>query len=157
MPNLVNMTVVGFGKVIFVSKNHTVPALPDMNLIVLKKESVYQAICIDIEIDAVGDNLKECCDNLKRTLLSYITQMVDNYKGNVKAAIEDIVNVAYAPGDIKSTFFAQYLQAKHKYLLEKIAKKNKAKSRQEVFVNAWKRIFQFEPIQFDITEAASFA
>ena len=149
--------VAGFGKVVFARKNHTIPALPDMNLIVFKKGNVYQAVCIDVEIDATGDDLKGCCNNLKQALLSYITQMVDNYGNNVKAAVEDIVNVAYSPGEMKSVLFARYLSEKHQYLLNKIAKENKAKSRREEFVNAWNRIFQLQPIRFNLTRTVSFA
>lgn len=157
MTDFNKVTAAGFGKITFVRKNHTIPALPDMNLIVFKKGTVYQAVCIDVEIDAEGGDLKECCGNLKQTLLSYITQMVDNYNGNIKAAVEDIVNVAYAPGDLKSRLFARYLEEKHQYLLEKIARENKAKSRKEEFINAWNRAFQFEPIRFNLTMTAATA
>ena len=157
MPFFNDANVAGFGKVVFVRKNHTIPALPDMNLIVFKKENVYQAVCIDVEIDATGDDLKGCCNNLKQALLSYIAQMVDNYGNNVKAAVEDIVNVAYSPGEMKSVLFARYLSEKHQYLLNKIAKENKAKSRREEFVNAWNRIFQLQPIRFNLTRTVSFA
>ncbi|MDR0303075.1 MAG: hypothetical protein LBI04_12290 [Treponema sp.] len=151
-----NEKVEDFGKVVFVPKNHTIPALPDMNLIVFKKESGYQAICIDLEIDAVGDNLKECFNNLRQALLTYIIQMVDNYNGNIKAAVEDIVNVSYSKGELKSQLFTRYLQAKHQYLLNKIAKEQKVKSRREDLTNAWKRIFQIEPIRFNLAMAAVF-
>jgi len=157
MPFFNDADVAGFGKVVFVRKNHTIPALPDMNLIVFKKENVYQAVCIDIEIDATGDDLKGCCNNLKQALLSYIAQMVDNYGNNAKAAVEDIVNVAYSHGEMKSVLFARYLQEKRQYLLYKIAKDNKAKSRKEEFVNAWNRIFQLQPIRFNLTRTVSFA
>jgi bisphosphoglycerate-dependent phosphoglycerate mutase len=156
MTGLNSENVVDFGKVIFVRRNHTVPALPDMNLIVLKKENVFQAICIDIEIDATGNNLKECCYNLKKALLSYLMQMIDNYNGNIKAAAEDIINAAYAPGDIKSQLFVQYIQAKRQYILDKISKENKAKSRKDELINAWKRTFQIKPIRLDLTMAAIF-
>ena len=152
-----NAPVAGFGKITFVPRNHAIPALPDMNLIVFRKESVYQAVCIDIEIDATGDDLKGCCNSLKQALLSYITQMVDNYGNNAKAAVEDIVNVAYSPGEMKTLLFARYLQAKHQYLLDKIARESKAKSRREEFVNAWNRTFQLQPIRFNLTRTVSFA
>jgi len=157
MMDINNVTVVDFGKVIFVPRNHTIPALPDMNLIVLKKENIYQAICIDIEIDAIGDNFKECCNNLEETLFSYLTQMVGNYNGNIKAAVEDIINTAYAPGDIKSQLFTLYIQAKRQYILNKVSKENKAKSRREELINAWNRTFQIKPIRLNLTMAASFA
>jgi predicted RNase H-like HicB family nuclease len=151
-----DVKVEDFGKVIFVPKNHAIPALPDMNLIVFNRESGYQAVCIDIEIDAVGDNLKECCNNLKQALLVYIEQMVDNYNGNINAAVKDIVNVSYSKGELKSQLFTRYLEAKHQYLLNRIAKENKAKSRTDELINAWKRIFQFEPIRFNLAMAAVF-
>ena len=152
-----NAVVACFGKIIFVPKNHTIPALPDMNMIVFKKESVYQAICINIEIDAVGKNMKESCENLKQALYIYISQMVDNYENNVKAAVEDIVNVAYSQGELKSLLFTRYLQAKRLYLIDKIAKENKAKSRREELINVCKNIFQVEPIRFNLTPVAGFA
>jgi DNA-binding transcriptional regulator YbjK len=56
--------------------------------------------------------------------------MVDNYSGDIKAAMEDIVNISYSQGELKSQLFARYLQAKHQHLLIKIAKEHKAKSRE---------------------------
>jgi len=149
--------IADFGKIIFVSRNHTIPGLPDMNLIVLKKENVYQAICIDIEIDAVGNTLKDACENLRKSLLAYIEQMVNNFDGNLTATVGYIVDTAFSPGNLKQQLFTKYLQAKHQYLLNKIAKGNKAKSRKEEFLNAWKRTFQIQPIQFNLTLAASIA
>jgi hypothetical protein len=154
MTDFSNTTVAGFGKVTFVPRNHTVPALPDMNLIVFKNANTFQAICIDIEVDAVGDNMKDACNNLKKALFVYTMQMVDNYKGNIKAAIEDIVNVAYSQGGTKSLLFTRYIQAKRLYLIDKIAKENKAKSRREDFINAWSKVFQFEPIRLNLTLAS---
>jgi len=150
-----SMDIADFGKVIFVPRNHSIPGLPDMNLLVLKKEGVYQAVCIEIEIDAVGDTLKDACENLKKSLLTYIRQMVSNYGGNIKAAFVDIMDTAYSPGDLKSLLFNRYLQAKRQYILDKIAKENRAKSRREEFINAWRRIFQIQPIQFNLTLAAA--
>jgi len=151
------MNVTNFGKVIFIPKNHTVPSLPDMNLIVLKGDDKYHAICIDIEIDSIGDSVEDACNNLKKRLLLYTTQMVNNYDNNIKAAAEDIINMAYSQGDLKQYLFKRYIQAKQQYLLSKIAKKNKAKSRKEEIKNAFNRIFQIEPIRFDLTLAAGMA
>jgi hypothetical protein len=152
-----NAIVASFGKIIFVPKNHTIPALPDMNLIIFKKENEYQAICIDIELDAVGENMKDACKNLKHVLFTYISQMVDNYGRNAKLAVEDIINVVYSQGELKSFLFNQYLQAKRLYLIDKIAKENKAKSRKEEFINACKTILQFQPIRFNLTRAVRYA
>jgi hypothetical protein len=157
MADFGNTNVADFGKIIFVPRNHTIPALPDMNLIVLIRGDRYQAICIDIEIDAVGDTLKDACGNLRKSLLVYIGQMVSNYDGNLKDAVGDIIDTAFSRGNFKQQLFTQYLQAKHQYLLEKIARENKAKSRKEEFFNAWKRTFQIQPIQFNLTLAAGIA
>jgi len=150
-----SMDVADFGKIIFVPRNHTIPGLPDMNLLVLRKEGVYQAVCIETEIDAVGDTLKDACENLRKSLLAYIGQMVSNYDGNIKAAFVDIMDTAYSPGDLKSLLFNRYLQAKRQYILDKIAKENRAKSRREEFINAWRRVFQIQPIQFNLTLAGA--
>jgi len=109
--------VANFGKIVFVSRNHTMPGLPDMNLIVLKTEDGYQAVCIDVEIDAVGSTLKDACKNLKKTLLAYTGMMVGNYNGDLKAAVKDIVETAYSPGILKQQLFTLYLQAKRQYLI----------------------------------------
>jgi len=152
--NFNNANVAGFGKIVFVPRNHTTPSLPDMNMIVLKISNTYQAICIDIELDAVGDNLKEACSGLKRTLRAYMSQMLNNYNGDTKAVAQDIVNTAFSQGELKAQLFSMYLQAKQQYLVNKIAKEHKARSRTEDFINALQRFFQIEPIRFNLTLTA---
>jgi len=154
MLNFSDTDVADFGKIVFVPRNHTLPALPDMSLIVLKNNGAYQAVCIDIEIDAIGDAMKDACDNLKQALRAYVLSMVDNYNGDAKAAAEGIVNTAFSRGEIKSQLYAKYLQAKHQYLINKIAREHKAKSRKEELINAWHRVFQLEPIRLNLTLAA---
>jgi hypothetical protein len=157
MTDYIDSDVVGFGKFSFVRKNHSIPALPDMKLIVFKKGDVYQAICIDIEIDAVGENTLKACGNLKQALNSYISQMVENYNGSTKSAVEDIINTAFSNGELKSILFNRYLQAKRSHLLYKIKKENKAKSRKEELFNGIRKFFQVAPIHFDLTLAAGIA
>jgi len=154
MLNFSDADVADFGKIVFIPRNHTLPSLPDMSLIVLKNGGTYQAVCIDIEIDAIGDTMKDACNNLKQALRAYVLSMVDNYNGNVKAAVEGLVNIAFSGGEIKSQLYAKYLQAKHRHLISKIAKDHKAKSRKEELINAWRRVFQFEPIRLNLTLAA---
>jgi hypothetical protein len=149
--------VAAFGKIIFISRNHTIPGLPDMNLIVLKNDDAYQAICIDIEIDAVGNTLRDACKNLRQSLLAYLRHMVGNHSGNLKDTVGDIIETVFSEGGLKKQLFDQYLQAKHQYLVERISKENKAKSRKEEFFNAWRRTFQIQPIQFNLTLAAGIA
>jgi len=158
MPNqnnnfLNNARVADFGEVVFVSKNHTIPALPNMDLIVLKNGDIYQAICIDIEIDATGNTVKDACDNLKQALFSYIKLMVENYNGDTKAAMEDIVNTAFGQGDFKTQLLAEYLKAEHQYLINKIFTGRSVVSRRKVIADALRTIFQLEPIRFNLTSA----
>jgi hypothetical protein len=120
---IANAETVGFGKVIFFS-----PGLPDMNLIVFRKKYGYQIICIDIYVDATGESLQAARKNFSLALNTHIKQTFEAHNGNEKAAIKDIVQVAYDKGDIKSLYFDKYRQAKHKYLAEMIEKESKAKS-----------------------------
>jgi hypothetical protein len=152
--NFNNANVAGFGKVVFVPRNHTTPALPDMNIIVLKDDDIYQAICIDIELDAIGNNLQEACNGLKRALRAYTSQMIRNYNGDTKAVVQDIVNTAFSQGNLKSQLFTLYLQTKQQYLMDRIAKEHKVKSRTEDFISALRRFFQIEPVQFNLTLTA---
>jgi hypothetical protein len=152
-----NAQIADFGKIVFAPKNHTMPWLPDMNLIVLKNDEGYQAVCIDIEVDAVGKTLKDACNNLRKTLITYVGMMIDNYEGDIKAAVKDIVEMAYSQGEQKKWFFDLYLQAKHQYMIEKISKENRARSRMEDIANAFKRAFQIQPIHFNLTMAAGVA
>jgi hypothetical protein len=157
MLNFTVASVAAFGKVSFVSKNHTLPALPDMNLLVLKNEDTFQAVCIDVEIDTIGSTVKNACDNLKQTLRMYVTQMVANYDGNVEAAVKDIINTSFGKGDVKSQLFNKYLETKQRYLLGRIAQRRTVKSRKEDFINAWNKVFQIEPIRLNLTSAEGIA
>jgi len=157
MSDFDTVNVADFGKVIFIPRNHTVPALPDMNLLVLKNDDNFQAVCIDIEIDAVGETVKDACGNLKQAILAYTSQMVYNHDGNVEAAAKDIINTVYGHGVMKSRLFTHYLATKHQYLLGKIAKKQRINSRRERIANALRGIFQIEPIGLNLTLAEGIA
>ena len=155
--NMMNMNfgqITAFGKVTFVPKNNTVPPLPDMNLLVFEKEKVYQAVCIDIEIDAVGNSLEESCDNLKTALRAYTSLMIENYERDINAAVKDIINVVYSTGETKTLLLGKYLQAKQQYLLNRVTKENRVKSKGEIFIKALQNLFQFEPIRFSLTPLA---
>jgi len=147
-----NAEVVDFGKVLFVPSE-----LPNMNLIIFKKGDIYQAICIDVEIDAVGGSLKEACENLRNTLRSYVKQMIYNYNGNKKAAIADIVNTAFSEGSLKSLLFSRYVHAKRQRIMSRIAHERKIKSKTEYLVLFWKMIFPFQPIHFNLAMAERIA
>ena len=158
MLNLEKSTISNFGKVIFVPSNHTIPSLPDMKLLIFKKENTYQAICIDLELDAIGSSLEDSWNNLKQTLMCYISDMLDTHNGNLKDAVKYILDVVYSKGEIKTLLFNKYLEAKHLYILDNIARKNKAKSRSEIFIKILHRIFiQRGYIKYDLTRTPAFA
>jgi hypothetical protein len=138
-----------FGKLFFISGHKTIPSLPDMNLLVLHDQDVYQAICVDLEVDAVGDTVDDSCNKLIRALSVYIEQMIENY-GSIDGAVKDIINTAYSTGEQKEILFAQYIQAKKAYMLKKIERQKKVKSRREEFFQYMSHIFQIEPIKYSI-------
>jgi ABC-type phosphate transport system substrate-binding protein len=111
--------VSAFGKLFFTSKRKTIPSLPDMNLLVLYNQDVYQAICIDLEVDAIGNSVEDSCNKLLRALFIYIEQMVENYD-SADDAVKDIINMAYSTGKQKEALFTQYIQAKKSYILKKL-------------------------------------
>ena len=152
-----SLETANFGKIAFTPRNHTVPSLPDMNLIIFKNGENYQAICIDLELDSVGDKVENACRNLRQRLLAYTTQMVQNYNNDVRSAAEDIISTAYSRSELKIQLFNRYAQAKQQFLLDKLANKKKARSRREDFFKAIHRVFQIEPISLNLTLAAGLA
>ena len=150
MQNYEALELANFGKINFLRKNHSIPALPDMKLVIFKTEGVYQAICIDLEIDAVGDTEIQSCNKLCYALKIYIQQMIDNYNGKIKDAVSEIINVAYSQGNTKSILFNRYLNAKRENIIARVEKGKKAVSRLDKVVDTIKTVFQYTPIRFDL-------
>jgi predicted RNase H-like HicB family nuclease len=145
--------VAGFGKLFFIKKYKHMPALPDMKLLILKEVDGYQAICIDLEIDSVGETVEEACKNLKKSLYAYIEMSIEHFPC-INDAVTDIINTAYSHGGTqKGELFALYVQAKRDLLMEKIKKHKELASRKEAFRNALSRLFQIEPIHFELRTA----
>ena len=141
--------VAGFGKVFH-------PKLPDMNLIVFKKEYGYQAICINILLDATGDDPVGACENLIQTLESYLRQMIYNHSEDKGAAFKYIAQVAFENGELKSFYYDRYRQAKQSYITSRIDKKKKAMSTKEAFAIFWNKIFPIrQHISFNLTTATT--
>jgi hypothetical protein len=144
--------VVAFGK-LFVKKGRNIPALPDMKLLVLKTQDGFQAICVDLEIDSVGETLNEACNNLIKALSIYTQVSIDKF-GNIQDAVKDIVNVAYsAGGKQKEELFNLYLQAKRAFIMKKVEEKKKVNSRVEKLGEAISSLFQWEPIRYTLQTA----
>jgi hypothetical protein len=152
MTKINNSHVIAFGK-LFVKKAKTIPALPDMKLLVLKTDDGFQAVCIDLEIDSVGETIKIACNNLTKALTVYTQMMIDNF-GNIEDAVRDIVKVSYSSGGRqKKELFDLYLESKYDYIMKRIAEKKEASSRTEEVKEIIFRLFQLEPIDYKLQTA----
>ena len=143
--------LVGFGKIFH-------PILSDMNLVVFEKEYGYQAICIDVLLDATGATKRDACENLIRILGSYVTQTIHNHNGDRKAAVEYIERIIFDDNDLKSQYYNRYRQAKHYYIIAyRIAKEKRARSIREALAIFWSALFPFflQHIRFNLTEAVA--
>jgi predicted RNase H-like HicB family nuclease len=123
-----NPQIAAFGK-IFVKEGKDIPALPDMKLIILKTDDGYQAVCVNLEIDSVGETIQAACDNLKEALTIYTKMAINNF-GNTDDAVKDIVRIAYgAGGQQKGELLDLYIKAKCDHTMRRVEKKKKAISR----------------------------
>ena len=106
-----NAQVVAFGKLLSKSIGKSVfSLLPDMSLLVVKEfEDEYRAICIDLEIDSVGQTVQPACDNLANVLRLYTLQEIDNF-GNDSGAVQDILNTIRTTGKEKGILFNMYMR-----------------------------------------------
>jgi hypothetical protein len=148
----VDSRIVAFGK-IFVKKGKNIPALPDMKLLVLKTEDGYQAVCVNLEIDSVGETVKAACNNLKKALTIY-TRMAVNNLGGTEEAVKEIVRVAYSSGGRqKEELLALYLKAKRDYITRRVEEKKNAVSRADELGMVLFRLFQMDPIKYTVQTA----
>jgi predicted RNase H-like HicB family nuclease len=147
-----NQQIASFGK-IFIKEGKDIPALPDMKLIVLKTDDGYQAVCVDLEIDSVGETIKAACDNLKEALIIYTKMAIDHFD-NTDDAVKDIVRIAYsAGGQQKGELLDLYLKAKRDYIMRRVEEKKKAISRADELKVVIFRLFQAKPIEYTLQPA----
>jgi hypothetical protein len=147
MGDLNGSKVAAFGK-LFIKRGKNTPSLPDMKLLVVENADGFQAICVDLEIDSVGDTLNSACGNLIHALSIYTQMAIDN-SGNVYDAAKDIIKTAYSQGGKqKEELVDLYLQAKRDFIVRKLEEKKKANSRAEELGEAISRFFQWEPIRY---------
>ena len=133
MNDIRNAKVVGYGK-IFPSK------LSPMKVVVFEKGYGYQAVCIDLMLDATGNTHKEVCRNLKRMTNSYIKQMIHDHKDKEDPFMA-IREVALAKNELKSMFKDRYCEAKGKYVTDRLlAKKSRDVSMEEIFATFMGRL-----------------
>ena len=152
MEYLNNSQVVAFGKLSFKDVNKSIfSLLPDMSLLVIKEfEDEYRAICIDLEIDSLGQTVQSACDKLTNVLRLYTLQEIDNF-GNDSGAVQDILNTIRTAGKQKDVLFNMYFEAIHKYMLNENFENSKSKN--DVPQNV-SNFFLIEPMHYSFSEPA---
>jgi hypothetical protein len=122
------MPVVAFGKIVFMPTHESVPPLPDMNLLFFNdtRETHYpwQAVCLDLELDAAGDSMDNAWDNLKEALTLYIAMHRKAAGGDIKAAAKNIIKEAFADSEQKQRLVRLYREVKLEYTMNRIDSEN---------------------------------
>jgi hypothetical protein len=116
-------SVIAFGKIFFIPTAESVPPLPEMNLLFLEEKErsnifTWRAICIDLEIDAVGNSMDEVWGSLKDALTMYIDMEKKASDGTIIKAAERIINTVFTPTEQKTEYINLYRLAKQKYTME---------------------------------------
>jgi hypothetical protein len=114
--------VVAFGKIFFIPTHEAVPPLPKMNLLFLKEDErgeiyPWRAICIDLEIDAVGSSKSEAWENLKSALTIYIDLEKNAAGGAIIETAKRIINTAFILTEQKKEYLDIYRMAKMQYTI----------------------------------------
>jgi len=115
-------SVVAFGKVIFIPVNKNVPRLPVMNLLFLndtERGEIYpwRAVCVDLELDAVGDTMDGAWDSLKESLNMYIEMQMKAVSGSIVEASKIIIKEAFSDSEQKQQYIKIYRQVKLEYTM----------------------------------------
>lgn len=113
--------VAAFGKIIFFPTKESIPPLPEMSLLFLKKnqEDVlpWRAACVDIELDACGNTQGEAWENLKKALTMYIEMEISLANGSIINAAKKITNSIFLESSQKEKYFRLYREAKMKFTM----------------------------------------
>jgi hypothetical protein len=118
-------SVVAFGEIFFIPTKESVPPLTEMNLLFLKEDErgdifPWRAVCIDLEIDAVGNSMSEAWESLKNALTIYIDMEKTASNGSIIEAAKRIIGAAFTPTAQKTEYIGLYQQAKLKYMMKAI-------------------------------------
>lgn len=118
------MPIAAFGKIIFVPTRESVPLLPEMSLLffheVQDKPYPWQAVCLDLELDALGDSMDTAWDNLKESLTMYIAMHRKAAGGDITAAAKNIINEAFSDSKQKQGLVKLYRAVKREYTMQRL-------------------------------------
>jgi len=122
-----NELVSAFGKIFYIPTHESIPPLPEMSLLILKRREQndsfqWRAICIDLEIDACGNTKDESWENLKKSLTMYINMEVQAAEGVVIEAAKMITKSAFGKSEQKESYIGVYRQAKMFFIMQAIEK-----------------------------------
>jgi hypothetical protein len=119
-----DFNITAFGNIIFLPFNDKlIPPLPEMSLLISKdKDSEdschYQAICVDLELDAIGDSMDKALDGLKNAIKAYIKMEIDISNGSIVEATKNLITTAFSTGNQKSKLIELYQKARFDYAMD---------------------------------------
>ena len=110
-------SVVAIGKVIFIPNKKNDLFLPVMKLLLLndrERGEIYpwRAVCIDLELDAVGDTMDDAWNSLKESLTMYIDMQKKAANGSVVETAKNIIKEVFTDSVQKQEFIRIYRQVK---------------------------------------------
>ena len=126
-------SVVAIGKVIFIPDNKNDLFLPVMNLLLLndrERGEIYpwRAVCIDLELDAVGDTMDEAWSSLKETISMYIDMQKKVANNSVIETAKNIIKEAFTDSAQKQEYIRIYRQVKLKKTMKSLESTEPLKS-----------------------------
>jgi len=134
-------SVYAIGNIVFIPKNESTPPLPEMRLLFLKEEqseNIYpwRAICIELEIDAVGNTMKDAAKNLDISIAMYLSMEKKTANGSVIETAKNITRVVFSKSKQKREYNKLYEQAIERYLIQVIEEKKQniiSREREAIF------------------------
>ena len=117
-----NTQVVACGGFSFEPKNEWLPLLPEMQMIIIEhfdNNGIYthSAICIELEIDAVGNSEEEAVNELKNELDIYLKSLLQRSE-SVEDFAKTVTNIAFSKSRQKEELYTLY----QNYLLDMVQK-----------------------------------
>jgi len=116
-------SIADFGKIFFIPTHESVPPLPDMDLLFFYDKEEHgeifpcRAVCIDLEIDAVGNTIEEAWDGLKNALTMYIDMERKKANDSIIETAKRIIKTAFTLTEQKMVYINLYKQAELDYTM----------------------------------------
>jgi hypothetical protein len=115
-------SIADFGKIFFIPTHESVPPLPDMDLLFFYEEErgeifPWRAVCIDLEIDAVGNSMEEAWDGLKNALTMFIDMEKKKANDSIIETAKRIIRTAFTLTEQKMAYINLYKLAELDYTM----------------------------------------